>query len=152
MLSFPVKFDRHHRPAPYPLSPYTLTLLHSQTSLFSYSYLLPKFSPFVFNHLRTEVGREGGGPSLGNCDSLRFNRDQPSKFQCSIAFIRRSLLTAHHCSTNSFRICTYKSSGINPFRISTYRKRGRGYHLWLTGTPEKHRSGWPAIDKPRFLN
>src|SRR5579862_614358 len=151
MLSFPVKFDRHHRPAPYLLSPYTLTLLYSVISLFLYSYHFSRFSALCFQSL-ANTGREGGGPSLGNCDSLRFNRDQPSKFQCSIAFIRRSLLTAHHCSTNSFRICTYKSAGINPFRISTYRKRGRGYHLWLTGTPEKHRSGWPAIDKPRFLN
>src|SRR5579863_1704044 len=63
MLSFPVKFDRHHRPAPYPLCPYTLTFLHSETSLFSYSYLLPKFSLFVFNHLRTQVGRGEGLPS-----------------------------------------------------------------------------------------
>src|SRR5579863_5828818 len=133
MLSFPVKFDRHHRPAPYLLSPYTLTLLHSETSLFSYSYLLPKFSPFVFNHLRTQVGRGR---------AFRRRAPPPPLAHSPVATVPLTPLES----------ALTKVRQLTPLESALTEKGGGGYHLWLTGTPEKHRSGWPAIDKPRFLS
>ena len=60
MLLLSVKLELHDRSATYLLSPYTLTLSRSLTPLLSHSYLLPKFPSFVFNHLRTQVGRGRG--------------------------------------------------------------------------------------------